>query len=136
MRKPRIFMGLSIFSNLAGEAIPLPTLCHHTLPATKCLQGIILCDYGLLEVEYRLTLFVMASTSGLKRKHYGVNRKEWPVVLSCTKAEALELDQLLCSVVDECEKIGATGGSRYEVLKKVLLKVQKQRERPILFLRN
>jgi hypothetical protein len=78
----------------------------------------------------------MASTSGSKRKHYGVNRREWPVVLSCTKAEAFALDQLLCNVVDECEKIGATGGSRYTVLKNVLMKVQKQRERPVLFLRN
>ena len=136
MRKPRIFVGLSICSNLAGEAIPLPPAGQHTLPATKCAHGGILCDYGLLEAEGRLTISEMTSKSGLKKRHYGVNRKEWPVVVTYSKGEAFEVQQILKDVVGECERIEATGGHRYKVLKNALAKVSQQMIRPVLFLRN
>ena len=71
-----------------------------------------------------------------QKKHYGVNRKEWPVVVTYSKGEAFEVQQLLKDVVDECERIEATGGHRYKVLKNALSKVSQQMIRPVLFLRN
>ena len=132
LAKARIAVSL----NLAGEAIPLPSSCPHTLPATKCTHGGILCDYSLLEVDGRLTISEMTATSGLKKRHYGANRKEWPVVVTYSKGEAFEVQQLLKDVVGECERIEATGGHRYKVLKNALGKVSQQMVRPVLFLRN
>ena len=42
------------------------------------------------------------------------------MVVTYSKGEAFEVQQLLKDVVGECEIIGATGGHRYKVLKNAL----------------
>jgi len=59
-----------------------------------------------------------------------------PVVLSLNKREASELEGVLQQLVDECDNIGATKGSRYRVFCNVLRKVNKQRKNPVMFFTN
>jgi len=136
MQKPPILVGLSICLNLACEASPARSSCPHTVSATKCAEGVILCEYGLLLVEHRSSIFRMEAISQKRKAHYGLSRKEWPVVVSMSKGEAFELQQLLSDVVDECVKVGATGSNRFDVMQGLLGKVSKQRRKPVLFLTN
>jgi len=78
----------------------------------------------------------MEFTSTSRKTHYGVGRKEWPVLVSMSKGEAFELERLLDDVVDECVKVGAADSDRYDIMKSILRKVTKQRRRPVLFLTN
>jgi hypothetical protein len=78
----------------------------------------------------------MEAISQKRKAHYGLSRKEWPVVVSMSKGEAFELQQLLSDVVDECVKVGATGSNRFDVMQGLLGKVSKQMRKPVLFLTN
>jgi hypothetical protein len=59
-----------------------------------------------------------------------------PVVLTLNKREASELEGILNQLVDECDSVGATKGSRYRIFSNVLKKVRKQRKNPVMFFTN